>query len=80
MGSVLMFGAASTVLTLCLSSCATHGTALIMAYPNYFELNKGQTVPVAMDKDNIQKVIPSDMYCYDATAQTDVLAAKKGVK
>jgi hypothetical protein len=51
-----------------------------MAYPNYFEINKGQTVPVAMDEDNIPKVIPSDMFCYDAKAQTDVLAAKKGVK
>jgi hypothetical protein len=51
-----------------------------MAYPNYFEINAGQTVPVAMDKDNISKVIPSDMFCYDAQAQNDVLAAKKGVK
>ena len=62
------------------NGCATAPKSLIMAYPNYFEINKGQTVPVAMDTDNISKVIPADMFCYDAKAQNDVLAAKKGVK
>ncbi len=51
-----------------------------MAYPNYFEINKGSDVPVALGGDSITKAIPSDMYCYDAQAQNDVLAAKKGVK
>ena len=54
--------------------------SLIMAYPNYFEINAGATVPVALDKENVPKVIPADMFCYDAQAQNDVLAAKKGVK
>ena len=80
MATVVLCALQLTGLTLCFDGCATQPKSLIMAYPNYFEINKGQTVPVAMDKDNIQKVIPSDMSCYDAQAQLDVLAAKKGVK
>ena len=79
--SALISALALTALIAFFSGCATNQPkSLIMAYPNYFEINKGQTVPVAMDKDNIQKVIPADMFCYDAQAQVDVLAAKKGVK
>lgn len=70
----------SIVLMVLFSGCSSSSKTMIMAYPNYFEINSGQEVPVAMGGDNIQKKIPSDMFCYDAQAQADVLSAKKGSK
>lgn len=75
-----MFALLLIALMLLCNGCATQPKSLIMAYPNYFEINKGSTVPVAMENDSVPRIIPNDMFCYDAQAQTDVLSAKKGMK
>ena len=81
-GAALIFALASIVLTLSISGCATKPKTVIMAWPSYFELPKGTDIQtISIDGATVTGVkTQADMFCYDAQAQGDVLAAKKGVK
>ena len=81
-GSVRIFALALIALTLSISGCATKQKTVIMAWPSYFELPKGTEIQnISLEGSTpVTLTTQADMFCYDAQAQGDVLAAKKGVK
>jgi len=83
MGNKLIFALLLTVLTLISNGCASN-KALLVAYPDYFELPAGSEMTVAIDTgygpQPTQIKTTQEMGCYSGKAQVDALAIKKGKK